>query len=275
MEAVTKAIETAPGGLALDVASGPGSFAKALETFSKSFTGVIAIDSLHAPLKAMLANPAMKGIQPVAMDACRMAFQDCTFSTAAISNSLHHMEDPSLALGEMLRVLTPGGMLMVREMFAGGGQTAAQKTHTLMHNWWGRVDASNGIVHRPVFTKFELKQLLKASGAASVRFQDVEDLTGNPFDEEVISRIETAFNAYMKRTALFELEEQGEKAMAHMRKHGFTGARALLAYGYKPVQKPASGRFSGTQWGLRSRSGESLSERSSDHGSMKNSPSSS
>lgn len=231
MKAFERVFRAVPAGLALDVASGPGGFAGTLMANSKLLRGVIAADSSLKPLQTINT----KGILSAAMDACCLAFKAGTFSTAAISNSLHHMENPAAVLAEMLRVLAPGGMLIVREMFSGGGQTPAQITHTLMHNWWGRVDTSRGIVHRRVFTSNELKELVENSGAVEIHFYEVEDLTGNPFDEAVVKRIEQAYDAYMGRASDPGLIEEGTEAMAHMRKHGFAGGRAVLAWGWKPV----------------------------------------
>ncbi len=231
MEAFERVFRSVPAGLALDVASGPGVFAGALMTSSKQLRGVVAADSSLKPLQTINTE----GIAPVATDACCLAFRAGTFSAAAISNSLHHMQDPAGVLTEMLRVLAPGGMLIIREMFAGGGQTPAQMTHTLMHNWWGRVDSSLGIVHRRVFTSGELRSLAENSGAVDMRFLEVEDLTGDPFEDSVVKRIRQAYEAYMDRASDPELRKEGTDAMAHMKRHGFTGARALLAYGYKPA----------------------------------------
>lgn len=224
-----------PRGSALDVATGRGSFAGALKACSNNCTCIIAVDSSVKPLKMILKDPALGDVTPVAMDAGRLAFHDGSFSTAVISNSLHHMKAPLEVLREMIRVLIPGGMLIVREMFSDGCQAPAQETHTLMHNWWGRVDTSRGMIHRPVFTAKELKDLVETSGAEDIGFREVEDLTGNPFDEKVTHRIEKAHDAYMERVDTAELRQEGRVAMAHLKEHGFAGARALLAYGYKPA----------------------------------------
>ncbi len=231
MEAFERVFQAVPAGLALDVASGPGGFAEALMSNSKRLRVVVAADSSLKPLQTINT----RGVIPAAMDAGCLAFRTGTFSAAAISNSLHHMEDPAAVLAEMLRVLAPGGMLIVREMFSGGGQTPAQITHTLMHNWWGRVDTSRGILHRRVFTSYELRELVENSGARDIRFSEVEDITGDPFDEAVLKRIEQAYDAYMGRTSDPGLKEEGTEALTHMREHGFAGGRALLACGWKPV----------------------------------------
>mgnify|MGYP006277868471 CR=1 FL=1 len=235
MEVFEEVLSRIPGGPALDVASGPGSLAGALKSCSNRCTCIVAVDSSVKPLEMILNDPALEDVIPVAMDAGRLAFDDDSFSTAVISNSLHHMEAPVRVLQEMFRVLVPGGMIIVREMFADGCQTPAQETHTLMHNWWGRVDTSRGIIHRPVFTAQELKDLVMTSGAEDICFTEVEDLTGNPFDEKVTRRIEKAFDAYMDRADTSELRQEGRVAMDHLKKHGFAGARAILAYGYKPA----------------------------------------
>ncbi len=235
MEVFEEVLSRIPRGPALDVATGRGSFAGALKSCSNNCTCIVAVDSSVKPLKMILNDPALEDVTPLAMDAGTLAFLDGSFSTAVISNSLHHMEAPLGVLREMFRVLIPGGMLIVREMFSDGCQTPAQKTHTLMHNWWGRVDTSRGLIHGPVLTAKELKDLVITSGAEDISFREVEDLTGNPFDDKVARRIEQAYDAYMERADTSGLRQEGRIAMDHFKKHGFAGARALFAYGFKPV----------------------------------------
>ncbi|MCJ7739326.1 MAG: class I SAM-dependent methyltransferase [Anaerolineae bacterium] len=53
-------------------------------------------------------------------DAKSLGFDDCTFDAVLCCNMLHQMPDPELALGEMLRVLRPGGRLLAITVTSGG-----------------------------------------------------------------------------------------------------------------------------------------------------------
>ncbi len=92
---------------------------------------------------------------------------------------------------------------------------------------------------------------MENSGARDIRFSEVEDITGDPFDEAVLKRIEQAYDAYMGRTSDPGLKEEGTEALTHMREHGFAGGRLYwhaagspfsnrLPKGF-PVPSPVSG----------------------------------
>jgi len=235
LSVIEEVLKKVPAGMALDVASGAGNFASAIAMYSDRSTGVIATDAFMKPLEMIRSNPDLKRIIPAAMMADRLAFPGSSFSAAAISNSLHHMENPAAVISEMVRVLAPAGMLIICEMFSDGDQTPSQNTHTMMHNWWGAVDRQNGIVHNPVYDRNSLESLAAKSGAENIVFEIFEDLSGDPFDDQTISFVTKAFDSYMKRAeGNRELEAMGKMAMVHLERHGFSGARALVASGLKP-----------------------------------------
>lgn len=225
-----------PGGTVLDVATGAGNFAATMEHSFKSCTQITAIDSTMSSLELISKRIESEVIIPVAMNGNLLAFKKDTFNTVAISNSLHHLNKPDEVLQEMLRTLCPGGHFIIMEMFRDGDQTKAQLTHSMLHNWWAAVDSRNGIVHNPVFTQAELKQLAESIGLSGLEFHFVDHTSGDPFAPELTEYLNKALDAYEKRTnGIPELIEQGKKARTHLDKNGFTGSRALLAVGVKPV----------------------------------------
>ncbi len=224
------------GGLVLDIASGTGSFAAAMEQSFTNCSMIVAADTSEKSVKLVRKNLNSGIIVPVLTDGNLLSFQDGTFDTVAVSNSLHHLTDPELVLKEMMRTLAPGGHFIISEMFRGGDQTPAQQTHTVLHDWWAAVDSLNGIVHNPVFTRTELRNLIENTGLSSLEFYTVEDTGGDPFDSETIAYLNSVLDSYEKRAGGSKtVIEQGELARNHLEKHGFTGARALLAVGTKPV----------------------------------------
>ena len=224
------------GGTVLDVATGAGNFAATMEHSFKSCTMITAIDSTMGSLKHISRRMESEVIIPVAMNGNLLAFKKDTFSTVAISNSLHHLKNPEDILQEMLRTLCPGGNFIIMEMFRGGGQTKSQLTHSMLHNWWAAVDSRNGIVHNPVFTRAELKQWAESIGLSALEFHILEDTSGDPFASEQTEYLNKALDAYEKRTnGVPELIEQGKQARAHLDENGFTGSRALIAVGMKPA----------------------------------------
>lgn len=98
-----------PGMDVLEVATGTGLIALNIAGFVRSVTatdfspGMIA----KASRKAAPANVTFS-----IEDATRLSFADASFDAVIISNALHIMQDPALVLGNIGRVLKPGGLLI-------------------------------------------------------------------------------------------------------------------------------------------------------------------
>ena len=220
-------------GAVLDVATGAGNFAMTVEKLRGGPGFIAATDAFLDPLR-MVRDRTGENIIPAAMDAGALAFREDTFIAVTISNSLHHMENPGSVLAEMTRVLRPGGMLLIREMYSDEDQTPSQQTHNIMHNWWGAVDSSSGTVHNPVYTRKQLEDAALSSGISTMRFETLDFPCEDPFDEHVGKHIKATWESYMKRASgSIKLEKQGQEAQAHFEKHGFAGARSLMAWGIK------------------------------------------
>lgn len=223
-----------PGGLVLDVATGAGNFASAMKHCFTNCSSVVAIDSAAESLKLINERIESVKILPVAMDGNLLAFKDGVFNTVAISNSLHHLSNPDRILQEMTRTLASGGHFIITEMFRDGNQTPSQQTHTVLHNWWAAVDSRNGVIHNPVFTQRELKERVGRIGLAELEFHIDEDLSGDPFDPELMNYLDKALDTYFERAGDIKyLTDQGESARKHLKKYGFAGSRALFAVGVK------------------------------------------
>ena len=65
------------------------------------------------------------------VDAHDMPFDDGTFSTVVAMDVVHHFRDPSRALGEIARVLQPGGRLVLVEPWTG---SAGWFVNTYLHD---------------------------------------------------------------------------------------------------------------------------------------------
>jgi len=230
-QALTTALKKVSQGRILDVATGAGNFARNIWEVRGSSMEIIAVDTLVRSLISVTPEK-IPGVLTAAMDGMQMAFGDSVFTGAAISNSLHHMENPVKVLTEMVRILEPGGILIVNEMFSDGNQSQSQLTHTMMHNWWGAVDRYRGNSHNPVYTRKELESLIETSGIEDVNYAVHEDISGDPHSPELRDHLTKSHQTLTKEIAgNSKLEEQGEAAWKHYKKHGFTAARSLMAWG--------------------------------------------
>ncbi len=96
-------------GLLLDAGGGTGRVAAALHTQ----VGQWVISDLSAP---MLAQAQAKGVAlPLRALAERLPFADATFDRVLAVDALHHFADQRLALAELVRVLKPGGRIVIEE----------------------------------------------------------------------------------------------------------------------------------------------------------------
>ena len=116
-EKVTARFETAMGdageGNLLDVACGPGVVTAALAPRAKS---VVAFDATEQMLEKARARCAKAGLLNVLFqqgNAEALPFGDARFDGVVTRLAVHHFADPQRALGEMFRVLRPGGTAVI------------------------------------------------------------------------------------------------------------------------------------------------------------------
>lgn len=107
---VAKLVNSQPGQTILDLAAGTGSSSVA---FLREGVKVIAADFS----KGMLEEGKRRHPQLdfVFADAANLPFSNATFDTVTISFGIRNVEKTEVALGEMFRVLKPGGKLVVCE----------------------------------------------------------------------------------------------------------------------------------------------------------------
>jgi demethylmenaquinone methyltransferase/2-methoxy-6-polyprenyl-1,4-benzoquinol methylase len=107
---VAKLVNPQSGQSILDLAAGTGSSSAA---FAKAGVKVFAADFSNGMLEE--GRKRHPEIEFVFADATNLPFQEAEFDTVTISFGLRNVENTELALAEMLRVLKPGGKLVVCE----------------------------------------------------------------------------------------------------------------------------------------------------------------
>jgi demethylmenaquinone methyltransferase/2-methoxy-6-polyprenyl-1,4-benzoquinol methylase len=109
-KAVAKQVAAQSGQTILDLAAGTGASSVA---FLKPGVRVVAADFSVGMLEE--GKKRHPEIEFVFADATQLPFQAAEFDTVTISFGLRNVENTELALSEMLRVLKPGGKLVVCE----------------------------------------------------------------------------------------------------------------------------------------------------------------
>jgi SAM-dependent methyltransferase len=100
-----------PGDRVLDIACGPGNYAR---RFSPATEGglIVGLDASAEMLEAAVREGG-ENLVYVRGDAVTLPFEDASFDAACCLGALHMFDEPIKALGEMSRVISPGGRLLV------------------------------------------------------------------------------------------------------------------------------------------------------------------
>ena len=170
------------------------------------------------------------------MRAENLEFDDNQFDLSAVVNSLHHIDDPQKALYEMHRILKPGGLLLVSEMYS-DNQSDLQMTHVLLHHWWADVDRISDIPHYHTFKRQELIEMvenLKLKNLEIMEYNEDKDLSG---DKETMSYLLTATDDYLSRIEnkpeYKELYQTGIDLKMRLSETGIAWAKGLAIWGEK------------------------------------------
>jgi ubiquinone/menaquinone biosynthesis C-methylase UbiE len=110
--------ELRPGMRVLDVGCGPGSITRGLAELVAPGE-VVGVDLSRETLEAARGNAAAHGLDNLRYEEAsvyELPFGDGTFDVAFAHQVIQHLREREAALGEMLRVLRPGGLLAIREV---------------------------------------------------------------------------------------------------------------------------------------------------------------
>ncbi len=220
------------GGRVLDVATGAGGFVRFLLDGLRNHAEIVGIDANGERAAAFSAAfDSRTDVRFEQMDAHHLAFPDVSFDTVSISNSLHHLADPVPVLAEMLRVLRPGGHLVVNEMYR-DGQSETQATHVLLHHWWAAVNRLHGEVHRETYERARIVEIVEGLRLSDLRLVDLSDPGEDPHDPETVADLEAAIDRHIAlATGHPELQARGEALRTRLREVGARGPTQLVAIG--------------------------------------------
>jgi SAM-dependent methyltransferase len=233
MNTLQQALANISGGRVLDVATGKGDFAGVLNENLRDYSEIIGIDMIASAMDAARENFKHDNIHFAVMDAAHLDFPDASFDTVCISNSLHHLANMAQTLAEMLRVLKPGGHVIVREMYC-DNQTETQLTHVYLHHWWAAVDSLNGIFHHETWQRREICEILTGLGLSGLTVYDLPHPEENPKNPELLTELNPIIDRYIQHAEGHpELQARGEELRQRMRDVGFHKATVLLAIGKK------------------------------------------
>jgi ubiquinone/menaquinone biosynthesis C-methylase UbiE len=206
-----------PDDLVLDVAAGTGHVARALAPFVRA---VIALDATEAMLrtgKAEADEVALRNVVFQRGDADALPFLDATFDVVVCRFAMHHFEAPAGPLAEMVRVLRPGGRLVVADLLADEDAAVAAEQD--------RLERLRDPSHVRLLAADEIGVLMREAGLASVTAdaRDIERALGpwlrqSAAPAAVADEVTAALRAEVeggRATGLRPFEADGELRFVH------------------------------------------------------------
>lgn len=101
---------------ALDVASGPGLVACHFAPFVGHITGIDITPEMIQQARKAQADRGLANMTWQVGAACPLPFPDSAFSLVMTRYSFHHFQNPSAVASELIRVLKPGGRLLIADV---------------------------------------------------------------------------------------------------------------------------------------------------------------
>jgi SAM-dependent methyltransferase len=234
---IEDALHEISGGRWLDVATGGGGFISTLIAALQDYTEIVGIDVRESPPETDDSVFKRDHIAYQMMDAHAMAFADVSFDTVTTANALHHMADPQRVLAEMMRVLKPGGHLIVREMYRDHHQTEEQLTHVYLHRWWVEIDRALGVSPNEIYPRQTVIDWIEALGLRDLTILDYADLDSDPHDAERSATLHARIANYLDRAKdlpnFAAIRAESERLAARLDTVGVRGPTALFVIGEK------------------------------------------
>ncbi len=239
MNEIIRILNRTDGGLVLDAATGRGEFISVLKQHLKSFTQIIGVDSSERSVSYAEKLFPENDVEIFKMNLENLQFEDEYFNLVCISNSLHHLENIDKVMHELKRVLKPGGMLLITEMYSDGEQTPAQQTHILMHHWIAEVDMQTGIFHKSTFSKAELENFAGTLALDKLEILDFYVPVDNPSKncESLIRNCKDTIKRLESIPGSADLIATGHKMLARISEIGCASASRVVITGIKPKSK--------------------------------------
>ncbi|HOD53324.1 MAG TPA: methyltransferase domain-containing protein [Candidatus Cloacimonadota bacterium] len=217
-------------GKVLDIATGAGDFIEFIKNMSQ-LESVTAIDELEIMGELIKKRHPEENIHFKKMNAHHLDFEDYSFDTVCISNSLHHFTDVNQVIQEAVRVLKKGGLLIINEMCS-DELNPAQQSHDKMHRFVAKLDQKRGMSHQPTMSKKEISQIIQNTDLIEVDhfefYFPIPESQQASVIERNINVLDLQLESFQNDPEILQLRNEAENIKEYMRMNGFTQATSLL-----------------------------------------------
>jgi len=138
-EALLRLLPAGGLGKAVDIGAGTGRLLELLAPRIDAGLGIDASRAMLALARARLARPGLGHCAVRLADMYRLPLADAGFDLALLQMVLHYAEDPAGVIAEAVRVLRPGGRLVLVDLAEHGRADLAAR---FAHRWPGFSDAT-------------------------------------------------------------------------------------------------------------------------------------
>jgi SAM-dependent methyltransferase len=219
----------------LDVGTEKGCFLLSVTKNLASFTEAIGIDINNEKLGE--ARKKFKG-RPVTflnVDASAMPFSNFEFDMVMMNAVLHHLRDISAVLDESMRVLKPGGRLILMEPYR-DNQNEKQQVSIASHHWFAKVDRLQGFSHNSTLLRQEIVDFANGCGLSHLGMADFIcdcDWTTNGLLEKEVEEINDYLGKLGDDPRHTDLREEGNSIIRRLVEIGSSCASQLELVGIK------------------------------------------
>ncbi len=150
----------------LDAATGTGLVAVAIAPHVGRVDAVDISDRMLGILRRKIERRTITNITPHHQSIYELDFADGTFDVVTVGNLLHNIAEPDRALGEVRRVLQPGGKLVLTSFCMGESRWGRLKSHLVR------------LVGCRIYQRFTLDTLQQYIESAGFEIRSAERIRG-------------------------------------------------------------------------------------------------
>lgn len=148
----------------LDVGCGSGSFTRTLAETLGGVRTIIGIDPDKDSVDEARRLTDDRRVRYRVLAGGESPFGEDRFDLVAISNALHHLDDPPVVLADLRRVARPEAYLVVQELVC-DDLSPAERNGRDVHHFKARIDRLRGRTHLETFARRDVRELVESSGA--------------------------------------------------------------------------------------------------------------